>query len=298
MTRKLISFDWASKEILRNKENFGILEGFLSELLSNDIQILEVFELKNESNQDSINNTFSRIDIKTKDSDGKIIIIEVQYSNGWDYLYRLLYANSKTVTEHLDKKEAYFQASKIISVSILFFVYGEGNDYIYHGTTRFVGIHDHNELKLSEKEKNIYTMDKIKDIYPEHYLIQVNNFDNAVKHTLDEWIYFFKNDEIKDGFTAKGLKQAKETLNILKMNDEEYWTYEQYEKQLHREASLYESSYILGKIKGRKESFKEGKKIGFKESMLQVAINMKNADIAVDVIASVTQLSIAEINAL
>jgi hypothetical protein len=31
MTRKLISFDWAIKKILRSKANFGILEDFLSE---------------------------------------------------------------------------------------------------------------------------------------------------------------------------------------------------------------------------------------------------------------------------
>ena len=36
MTRKLISFDWAIKKLLRSKANFGILEGFLSELLFTD----------------------------------------------------------------------------------------------------------------------------------------------------------------------------------------------------------------------------------------------------------------------
>ncbi len=33
--RKLISFDWAMKRLLRSKANFEILEGFLSELLGN-----------------------------------------------------------------------------------------------------------------------------------------------------------------------------------------------------------------------------------------------------------------------
>ena len=37
MGRKLISFDWAMKRILREKENFDILEGFLTELLKFDI---------------------------------------------------------------------------------------------------------------------------------------------------------------------------------------------------------------------------------------------------------------------
>jgi len=36
---KLVRFDWAVKKLLRSKANFGILEGFLSELLKKDIKI-------------------------------------------------------------------------------------------------------------------------------------------------------------------------------------------------------------------------------------------------------------------
>jgi len=36
--KNLIRFDWAIKRLLRNKANFGILEGFLSELLEEDIK--------------------------------------------------------------------------------------------------------------------------------------------------------------------------------------------------------------------------------------------------------------------
>lgn len=42
--RRLISFDWAMKKLLRSKGNFEILEGFLSELLSDDITILDILE--------------------------------------------------------------------------------------------------------------------------------------------------------------------------------------------------------------------------------------------------------------
>ena len=36
---QLIRFDWAIKHILRDKANFDILEGFLSELLAEEIEI-------------------------------------------------------------------------------------------------------------------------------------------------------------------------------------------------------------------------------------------------------------------
>ncbi len=47
--RQLVSFDWAMKKILRQKSNFDILEGFLSELFCFDIKIEEILE--SEANQ-------------------------------------------------------------------------------------------------------------------------------------------------------------------------------------------------------------------------------------------------------
>jgi hypothetical protein len=64
MKRKLVSFDWAMKRILRQKANFDILEGFLSELLKIDIKIQEMLE--SESNQESDADKFNRVDILAK----------------------------------------------------------------------------------------------------------------------------------------------------------------------------------------------------------------------------------------
>jgi hypothetical protein len=71
--RNLISFDWACKRLLRSKANFGILEGFLSELLVQEITILEI--LDSESNKSSAEEKSNRVDIKVKNSRGEIIII-------------------------------------------------------------------------------------------------------------------------------------------------------------------------------------------------------------------------------
>ena len=75
MKRKLITFDWAIKRLLRSKANFGILEGFLSELLKEDITILEVLE--SEGNQENKRDKFNRVDLKVRNSANEIIIIEI-----------------------------------------------------------------------------------------------------------------------------------------------------------------------------------------------------------------------------
>ena len=40
--KNLIRFDWAVKRLLRNKANFKVIEGFLSELLHDDIKIQNI----------------------------------------------------------------------------------------------------------------------------------------------------------------------------------------------------------------------------------------------------------------
>ena len=292
MSRKLISFDWAIKKILRSKANFEILEGFLSELLFTDIQILNVIE--SESDQENKDNKYNRVDIKVVDRQKQIIIIEIQYSRELDYLQRILFSSAKTISEQMPKGEPYSDVTKVISINILYFDFGIGDDYIYHGTTRFIGLHDHRELELSEKQKTLYTAHKIADIYPEYYLIEIRNFDDIAKDTLDEWIYFLKNETIEDNFTAKGLQKAQETLNVLKMKAPERQDYERHQAELHREASLYESTYVLGKIEGKKE----GKQEGREEERLIMARKMKQAGMDVPVIAQMTGLSIEEIGRL
>jgi len=292
MNRKLISFDWASKKILRSKANFGILEGFLSELLFTDITILEILE--SEANQDIESDKFNRVDIKVKDSTGRLMLIEVQYSRELDYLHRILYASSKAIVEHMHQSASYDEVNKVISVSILYFVFGKGNDYIYHGTTRFIGLHNNTELQLTEEQQKLYQISTVADIYPEHYLIELKNFDDIAKNTLDEWIYFLKNEQVKEEFTAKGLEQAKKTLDVLKMDAKERWAYEQYQNQLRHQASLYKSTYMLGKMEGEEK----GKQAGKVEGVLMVAQNMKKAGMAVEAIAAMTGLSVAEIELL
>ena len=295
MSRKLISFDWAIKKILRSKANFAILEGFLSELLYTDISILEILE--SESNKESRDDKSNRIDIKVKDTDGKLYIIEVQYSREFDYLQRILFASSKVITEHFPEGKAYSTISKVISVNILHFDLG-GDDYIYHGTTSFIGLHSKKELQLSEKQKQLYSVEHASDLYPEYYLIELGNFNDIAHNTLDEWIYFLKNEDIKTAFSAKGLSEAKETLDVLRMSASERRAYEHYQIQLHDKASMYESTYVVSRAEGREEGRAEGRAEGIDEGKRQTIVPAYQGGIAIEAIANFTGLSIDTIRAV
>ncbi len=274
--RKLVSFDWAIKRLLRSKANFGILEGFLSELLHDDIKILDI--LDGEANKDSQESKFNRVDIKVRNQQGEIVIIEVQFEQELDYLQRILFATSKVIVEHMREASAYEHISKVISINILYFDLGRGDDYIYVGNTQFTGMHTGHPLELNAKQQTAFRKASVDKIFPEYYLIKVNQFNDIATDTLDEWIYFLKNETIEDNFKAKGLQQAKEQLDVLKLSEQARKDYEAYMEDRRYQASMFNSSYGSGRMDGletgRKEGREEGRKEGDKEARLNIARNL------------------------
>lgn len=149
--RKLVSFDWALKRLLRSKANFAVLEGFLSELLKREVKIREILE--SESNKYSAENKMNRVDLLVDDEERGRIIIEVQYESEIDYFQRMLFGVSRAVSESLKEGYAYGKLPPVISVNIVYFDLGSGDDYIYHGKTDFHGIHRGDTLALSELQQ-------------------------------------------------------------------------------------------------------------------------------------------------
>jgi predicted transposase/invertase (TIGR01784 family) len=119
MARNLVRFDWAMKRLLRNKSNFGILEGFLSELLREDIKIEQILE--SESNQDDLSLKFNRVDILALNSKNQLAIIELQNESERDYFHRILFSSSKTLVEHFDLGKPYGDIRKIYSINIVYY---------------------------------------------------------------------------------------------------------------------------------------------------------------------------------
>ena len=235
MSKKLIRFDWAIKRLLRNKANFVILEGFLSELLFDSISINRILE--SESNQDSSDDKYNRVDILTQNSKNELLIIEIQNTYEIDFFQRMAFGVSKSMSENLSLGQPYSEIKKVISINIVYFDLGQGQDYVYRGKTDFEGLHQKDTLGLSLKQKETFMKENVSDIFPEYYLVKVNQFDNVAHDTLDEWVYFLKNSEVKDDFKAKGLKEAGEVLDIMRLAKDEQYSYNRYLDSLHLKAS-------------------------------------------------------------
>jgi len=240
---KHIRFDWAAKKMLRDKANFGILEGFLSELLKDNIKINNILE--SETNKENEEDKYNRVDLLVHNSKDELIIIEIQNTRELDYLFRLLFITSKAITENMIEGSSYSAVKKVITISVLYFDLGQGKDYIYHGTTNFVGLHSKDQLQLSAGQKKLFQKQTVQQIFPEHYLIRISQFDeknfSLTQDKFDEWVYFLKTSEIKDNFTAQGIDEARKKLAVMNMPNEEQKAYQHYLDKISTEASVAET---------------------------------------------------------
>ena len=265
-TQKIIRFDWAIKTILRDKANFDILEGFLSALLNEDITVVQLIE--SESNQEAENQKSNRVDIMVLDSQKQHFIIEIQNESESDYLERLLFGTSKVIVENSTAGMPFKDISKVISISILYFNMGRGDDYIYYGSTQFRGIHTNSPLKvkkrfqMSEKKYVLKERNLEKEIFPEYYLIHVERFEDKINSDIDEWIYMLKNENIPESFKSKNIEKAREKLKIQQMTDKERKAYDRFLINVVRERDIMETARIEGEIIGEKRGEKRGEKKG------------------------------------
>ena len=292
----LIRFDWAMKRLLRDKSNFVVLEGFLSVLLGEKITIDRFLE--SESNQEDANDKFNRADILAIDSKERFIIIEVQNNRELSYFHRMLYGVSKTVSEYINLGEDYDKVRKVYSINIVYFELGQGKDYVYHGRNEFRGIHDGDLLQLSRRQQEIFKCKYASDIFPEYYVLKVNDFNKVAKTPLDEWMSFLKTGRIEATATAQGLPEARERLRVDAMPEAERRAYIRgVEAEVYQRSVLF-SSWDDGRQEGLKEGLKEGVETGRAEEKRKIAAEMKVSGMEFGTIAKFTGLSVTEIEQL
>lgn len=307
-TNRYISFDWAIKRLLRQKANFSVLEGFLTVLIGEKVRIIEILE--SESNQQTVDDKFNRVDIKAKNDKDEIIIIEVQNTRELYYLERILYGVAKAITEHISLGERYYEVKKIYSISILYFDIGKGDDYLYHGQNNFVGVHTNDRLEVTTKEKNALVHKLPSEVFPEYFLIRVNEFNKAAVTPLEEWVEYLKTGCIRPDTKAPGLKEAREKLIYYNMPKAERQAYDEHLSAIMIQNDVLDGAklegrmeghmegHMEGKIEGRIEGRIEGHAEGHTEGRMEVARNMKELGVPIEVIMKSSGLSKEDIDTL
>jgi len=299
-----ISFDWALKRLLRDKANFDVLEGFVSTLLGTTIKIHRLLE--GESNKEHEDSKQNRVDILAENEAGELLLIEVQGESEYAYFQRILFGASKLVTEYIDSGKNYENVKKVYSINIVYFDLGQGKDFVYHGKTEFRGVHYDDVLRLSSFQQQKFGVDEVYKLYPEYFILKVNDFNRWSKVPLEQWIYFLSTSEIPEDADAPGLKEARQKLLFAKMSREEQEAYRRY---IDDRVILADQIYTArgeGKLEGRaegraeglEEGLEEGRAEGRAEALLDSAKKMKALGADVKFICSVTGLTEEEVTAL
>ena len=281
---RYIRFDWAIKRLLRQKANFGVLEGFLTVFLNEPIKIVDILE--SEGNQQQADDKFNRVVIKAKNNKGEIIIVEIQNTSELYYLERVLYGVAKAITEHINLGNTYKEVKKVYSISILYFDLGKGSDYIYVGQNNFVGLHTQDHLIISTKEKDTIVRKSPSEILPTYILVRVNEFNKVAKSPLEEWVEYLKNGVISPDTQAPGLQEAREKLKYYSMSDAERYAYDE-----HINAIMIQND-VLGNAR------LEGMEAGRTKEKNNIARKMLANGLSIEQIALITGLTEQEIKRL
>ena len=316
---KYVRFDWAIKRILRDKANKEVLEGLITVLLGETVTITEILE--SEGNKDRFEDKTNRVDVKAKTADGEYIIVEVQLTKERDFFQRILFGTATSIIEQIGIGQDYSVIRKIYSINILYFDFGAGDDYAYHGVTTFRGMtkkdsvlrfNTESERKYISKTKARMTMPE--EVFPEYFLLMVSHFNEVAKTPIEEWMQYLKDAVINEDTTTPGLQAAREKLAYMSMTEQEQREYREYMVSVHAARDAWETlrdeshaegwnegheeGHAKGLAEGRAEGLAEGRAEGEARTRRENALKMRADNMAVELIAKYTGLTAEEIAAL
>ena len=277
VNNKYIRFDWAVKRMLRDKANFAVLEGLITVLTGEVVKIENLFE--GVGSRDLADDKFNRVDIKAKNVKGEIILVEMRITRELYYRQRIVLGVPKALTEHNEFDLMYENAKKVYSINILYFDLGKGSDYLYHGKTVFTGVHTNDRLEVNTKEADELRMRVPEDIFPEYYIIRVNEFNNVATTPIEEWLDYLKNNRIKDNTTTPGLKEARQKLLYLTMSDKERRAYDAHMDDIMVQNDVLDTAKREGRAEGIMLTAKNLKSMGLSISDIMKATGLSEDDI-------------------
>ena len=290
--KPLVSFDYGIKYLLRDKGDYGIVEGFISALLKTkgykDVKIVALLE--SESNKEDSKSKRSLADLIVEDEDHHKYIIEIERNVKDSFIHKSLFNTSRLIVDNLAQREDYTQIIKIFHISLLYFPIGNGNGAIYHGKTIIHEIETNEKLSVHIKNQETGEIFDATDILPEYFYISIPQFNDRLEKEIDDWLHVMKYDEIPENYHSPYMVQVAEKLSILKMTPEERANYSYYQKKLHSDRDELAAAEARGIEKGREE--------GETKKAVEIAKAMLLDGDATEKISKITGLTVKEIEKL
>lgn len=274
--------DLVVKNIFGSPNHPEILISFLNAVIKPKDLIQSVQIMNNDIDKESIEDKFSRLDIKAKTNKNELINIEIQIKDEHNMIKRSLYYWSKMFEGQLTEGQKYDTLAKTICINILNFKCLKTKEA-------------HSIYRLKE----INTNEELTDLQEIHFIeLPKLPKNEEIKDVFDAWMEFIENPISnklqKAEMTIQEIKEAKNELLRLSANDKERMKYED------RRAALLDKVIALenAEEKGIEIGKEIGKKEGEKNKAIEVAKNSLKAGLDIDTISSITGLDKNEIEKL
>lgn len=265
-----ITNDIAFRKIFGNDSKKKSLISFLNAVidLPQNEQIIDV-EITNPYQLGKLSGGKSTIvDVKAKDEEGNIFIVEMQVAE-FDFFHkRILYYTSQSYVSQIDKGVQYDKLRPVYFIGILEFKIGQNPNYFSR----------HKVLDVETKEQ------VIQDV--EFNFIELPKFDKTIDQletSIDQWTYFIKNAEnltlMPESVTDEGLKEAYTEANQQNWTKEELEDYQRASIKERDEIGRIEFAEKKAKLEEKIEVIKQGRMLGLSNSDLSKLTGLTEKEI-------------------
>lgn len=228
----------------------------------------------------------SIVDVRCKDNKGRYFIVEMQMIWSPEFKQRVLFNASKAYVRQMDSGEKYDLLQPVYSLNLVNDIFEPELEEYYHYyrlvhmqySERVINGLQLVFVELPKFTPHTYSEKKMQILWL-RYLTEIDEKTREVPEELLE------NPEIKKAVTV---------LEESAFTPEQLLGYEKFWDIISVEKTLVSSAERKGKEEGKKEGIEEGKK----EEKLLIASNAKKQGLSLDIISSLTGLSVEEIEKL
>ena len=284
--------DRGFKHLFGQEDSKELLIDLLNGLFEGERLITELSFLNVEMPAESTDGRAAVFDLKCKDKDGRIFIVEVQNAPQTYFYERGLYYLCRIISGQDRRGNGWrFELYPVYGIFLLNFKSGKTDKV-------------RTDIVLADRETGKQMSETMRQMYLEMPFF--NNEEAECKTSLDYWLYTLKYMEKLETLPFKGQKQLFEKLErlakIVNLNKKERMEYEESLK-IYRDNQgvldyAIEKGYMEGVEKGIKEGIEKGMAKGVEKGMRLAATQMKAQGLDVATIMSVTGLDAATIDSL
>lgn len=281
--------DFGFKLLFGTAMNKELLISFLNALLFKEETVKDVTYLNAEHLDTQEYDRRAVFDVYCENEKGEKFLVEMQRGEQQFFKDRSVYYATFPIREQSQRGKWDYELKAVYIIGILNFTFNDTDgDYFHH------------EVKLVDLYTHKVFYDKLTFIYLE--MPKFNKKEDELESMFDKWLFVLRNlsslFERPRALQNRVFDRLFEAAEIAKFNPKELGEYWESLKNFRDWYSVMSTQLKKGREEGLKEGLEKGLEQGRKEECFKNAKKMKQADIAFDVIAQVTGLSIGEIASL